>query len=384
MLVAVPRETFSNERRVAFTPTGVTALVKQGVECHVESSAGDRAGFIDQAYRDAGATITNDRQSLLSKADVVLQVRTLGANPDATMDDLDAMKRSAVVIGLADPLGNAQAMQEYTSRRLTLFALELLPRITRAQSMDVLSSMATIAGYKAALLAAHELPKLFPLMMTAAGTLTPAKVLVIGAGVAGLQAIATAKRLGAIVQAYDVRPAAREQIESLGASSIELDLATADAEDQGGYAKVLSSEQEQRQREQLAEVIAECDVVITTAAIPGRQSPVLVTEAAVRAMRPGSVIIDLAAERGGNCELCQADQVIDVEGVQIFGPTNLASAAPLHASQMYSNNVTKFLALITREGELVIETDDQVVRDTLATRDGEIVNERLKQILEKT
>lgn len=382
MIVAVPRETYAGERRVALVPAGVAQLAKRGIECRVETGAGIDAGFTDQAYQDAGAEIVADRGDLLGSADVVLQVRTLGANPSSSPGDLNVIKSGAVVIGTADPLGNPAAASEYASRGLTLFALELLPRITRAQSMDVLSSMATIAGYKAVLLAAHELPKLFPLLMTAAGTLKPAKVLVIGAGVAGLQAIATARRLGAIVQAYDVRPAAREQIESLGAGAVELDLATDDAEDKGGYAKALSPEQEQRQRQQLADVVADCDVVITTAAIPGRQSPLLVTQAAVEAMQPGSVIVDLAAERGGNCELSKPDETVDAGGVKIFGPTNLATTAPLHASQMYSSNLVNFLGLIAKEGTLAIDTDDQVVADTMATRDGQITHPRLKQLLE--
>ena len=382
MIVAVPQETFPGEHRVALVPAGVVALTKKSLHCKIESQAGKSAGFDDDAYRAAGAEIIVDRDHLLSMADIVLQVRTLGANTEQPPGDLDAMQAGTVVVGSADPLGNPSAVREYADRKLTLFALELLPRITRAQSMDILSSMATIGGYKAALLAAHELPKMFPLLMTAAGTLTPAKVLVIGAGVAGLQAIATARRLGAIVQAYDVRPAAREQIESLGAAAVELDLATDDAEDKGGYAKALSPEQEERQREQLADVVADCDVVITTAAIPGRPSPRLVTKAAVERMSRGSVIVDLAAERGGNCELSAPDELVEHGGVRIFGLTNLPSTAPLHASQMYSNNLVNFVSLITKDGKLAIDTDDEIIRETMATHDGKITNERLKQMLD--
>ncbi len=383
MILAVPRETLPGEHRVALVPAGVATLTKKSLHCKVESGAGAAAGFDDDDYRTAGAEIIADRADLLAMAEVVLQVRTLGAHSEQSPTDLDAMQAGAVVVGSADPLGHPEAVREYADRKLTLFALELLPRITRAQSMDILSSMATIAGYKAVLLAANELPKLFPLLMTAAGTSLPAKVLIVGAGVAGLQAIATARRLGALVQAYDVRPAAHEQIESLGATAVELDLATDDAEDRGGYAKAVSPEQEERQRAQLADVVAECDVVITTAAIPGRPSPRLITTPAVDRMASGSVIVDLAAERGGNCEVTQADKLIEHSGVKVFGPTNLPATAPLDASLMFSNNLANFVSLITKEGRLAIDADDEVVRETMATRDGEITNERIRQLLEK-
>lgn len=384
MIVAIPRETCTGERRVAVVPAGVAVLAKRGITCQVEADAGAAAGFSDQDYQAAGGEIVRDRRTLYQAADVLLQVRTLGVDPAGSPDELDGLKPDTVVVGMADPLGNPAAAKEYASRKLTLFALELLPRISRAQSMDVLSSMATVAGYKAVLLAAHELPKMFPLLMTAAGTQKPARVLVIGAGVAGLQAIATARRLGAIVQAYDVRPAAREQIESLGASAVQLDLATDDAEDKGGYAKALTAEQEDRQRDQLASVVAECDVVITTAAIPGRRSPLLITEKAVACMQTGSVIVDLAAERGGNCELTQADHSVEHQGVKIFGPTDLPSTAPLSASQMYSTNLVNFMSLVAKEGKLTIDTEDDVIRDTLVTRGGEITNARIQQLLEST
>jgi NAD(P) transhydrogenase subunit alpha len=286
-----------------------------------------------------------------------------------------------MVIGLCDPLGRPEAVKELADRGVTLFALELIPRITRAQSMDVLSSMATIAGYKAVLLAANHLPKMFPMMMTAAGTLAPAKALVIGAGVAGLQAIASARRLGAVVQAYDVRAAVKEQIESLGAKFVELDLDTAEAEGQGGYAKALSEAQQQRQREQLANVVGGCDVVISTAAIPGRPSPLLVTADAVRKMARGSVIVDLAAERGGNCELTRPDETVIEDGVTILGPTNLASDIPQHASQMFAKNLVTLMQLLTNSGELVIDLKDEVVRETLAAKDGQVQNARLREML---
>lgn len=384
MIVAVPRETHPGEQRVALTPAGAAALAKRGVACRVQAGAGVAAGCRNDDYRAAGAEVFADRTALFEGADAVLQVRCLGANPGAEPQELDPLKPGCVVIGTADPLGAPAAVAEYASRRLTLFALELLPRISRAQSMDVLSSMATIAGYKAVLLAANELPQLFPLMMTAAGTLKPAKVLVIGAGVAGLQAIASAKRLGAVVQAYDIRAAAREQIESVGGSAVELDLTTGDStdtEDAGGYAKALTAEQQERQREQLGRVAAACDVVITTAAIPGRRSPLLINEDAVARMRPGSVIVDLAAERGGNCEVSQPDQTIEHEGVRVFGPTNLAATVPRHASQMFSSNVSNFLSLITPDGVLAIDREDEVVRGTLATIDGEVVNDRLRELM---
>lgn len=381
MLIAVPKETFTGERRVALVPAAIGPLVKKKLQVQVESGAGTSAGITDDEYRAAGAEIITDRAAMLKAADVVLQVRTLGANPEAGRSDLALLKEPTAVIGMSDPLGNPQAMRTLAERGVTLFAMELIPRITRAQSMDVLSSMATIAGYKAVLLSANTLPKIFPMLMTAAGTLTPAKVLVIGAGVAGLQAIASAKRLGAVVSAYDVRPAVKEQIESLGAKFIELELATADAEDKGGYAKALAEDQQRRQREQLAHHVGECDVCITTAAIPGRPSPLLITADAVRRMKPGSVIVDLAAERGGNCELTKADQTVVAGGVTVLGPTNLPSEVPLHASQMYAKNLTNFLALVVRDGKFHLNLDDEIVRDTLVATRGEVVNPRIRELL---
>lgn len=382
MKVAVLRETFPGERRVALVPSLLPLLAKQGWQAVVETDAGASAGFPDSAYQEKGAEIAPNRAAAIDGADAILQVRTLGANLDAGRGDLDLFRPGQVVIGLCDPLGQPQAVKELAERRVTLFALEMIPRITRAQSMDVLSSMATIAGYKAVLLAANELPRLFPMLMTAAGTITPAKVLVIGAGVAGLQAIATSRRLGAVVQAFDVRAAVKEQIESLGAKFVELKLGAANAEDKGGYAKELTAEQQQRQREQLADVVAGCDVVITTAAIPGRPSPLLVTADAVRRMAPGSVIVDLAAERGGNCELTRADETVVENGVTILGPTNLASEAPYHASQMFAKNVATLLQLLTQKGELVIDLKDEVIRETLVAKDSQVQNPRLREMLD--
>ncbi|MCH2114665.1 MAG: Re/Si-specific NAD(P)(+) transhydrogenase subunit alpha [Pirellulales bacterium] len=382
MKVAVVRETYSDERRVALIPAALPLLVKAGWQVLVESGAGLSAGFSDADYEAREAQVVGDRQTAFAEADVIVQVRALGANSEAGRADLGLLRASQVVIGSCDPLGNPQAVKDIADTRAMLFALELIPRITRAQSMDVLSSMATIAGYKAVLKAADHLPKLFPMLMTAAGTLVAAKVLVIGAGVAGLQAIASARRLGAVVYAYDVRPVVKEQIESLGAKFVELQLDTADAEGQGGYAKQLSDEQVKMQQSQLADIIAECDVCISTAAIPGKRSPVLITSDAVKRMRPGSVIVDLAAERGGNCELTRADETTVAEGVNILGPTNLPSEVPQHASQMYAKNVVNFLLNMTSNGKLDISLEDEIVRDTLAAKDGQVHNQRLRDMLD--
>ncbi len=381
MNVAVVRETLPGERRVALVPAVLPLLAKAGWDVLIESGAGEQAGFADADYESAGATIVADRGQAFSQADVVLQVRCLGANPEAGRGDLELLRPEQVVIGMCDPLGNPQAVQELADTKAILFAMEMIPRITRAQSMDVLSSMATIAGYKAVLQAADRLPKLFPMLMTAAGTLVAAKVLVIGAGVAGLQAIASSRRLGAIVHAYDVRPVVKEQIESLGARFVELQLDTGDAEDQGGYAKQLTEEQVKMQQQQLADIIADCDVCITTAAIPGRPSPLLVTADAVRRMRRGSVVVDLAAERGGNCELTVADEVVVENGVTLLGPTNLSSEIPQHASQMYAKNLVTFLLHMTTDGKLDIDLKDEIVCDTLAAKDGQVQSARLRDLL---
>lgn len=382
MNIAVVRETFPSERRVALVPAVIASLTKAGWHVLVESGAGEAAYHSDADYESKGAEIVEHRQTAFERADVVLQVRALGANPEAGRGDLELLRPGQVLVGMCDPLGNPQAVRELADRKATLFAMELIPRITRAQSMDVLSSMATVSGYKAVVLAADHLPKMFPMLMTAAGTLMAAKVLVIGAGVAGLQAIASCRRLGAIVHAYDVRAAVKEQIESLGAKFVELDLDTGDAEDQGGYAKQLTEAQQQRQREQLADVVAECDVCITTAAIPGKPSPLLVTAEAVRRMPLGSVIVDLAAERGGNCKLTQADQTVVEQGVTILGPTNLASEVPQHASQMYAKNLVTFLLHLTKEGQLDIDLKDEIIRETLAGKDGQVQNQRLRDMLD--
>ncbi len=382
MKVAVVRETYPGERRVALLPAALPALTQAGWEVLIEADAGAAAGVSDAAYQDQGAQIVADRGAAFAAADVVAQVRWLGANPTAGRDDLELVRAGQILVGSCDPLGNPAAVKELADRQATLFALELIPRITRAQSMDVLSSMATLAGYKAVLKAADHLPKLFPMLMTAAGTLAPAKVLVLGAGVAGLQAIASARRLGAVVQAYDVRPAVEEQITSLGAKFISLQLDNADAEGQGGYAKQLNEAQVAQQQAQLADIIAHCDVCISTAAIPGRPAPLLITEDAVERMRAGSVIVDLAAERGGNCALTQADQTVVASGVTILGPTNLPSEVPLHASQMLGKNLVQFLLLLTQDGQIDIDLKDEVLRDTLAAKDGQVQNQRLRDMLD--
>lgn len=380
MKVAVLKETFPGEQRVALIPANIPQLSKLDVETVVEAGAGVKAGFSDQQYAEKGGQIAGTREEAAA-ADVLLQVRSLGANPDAGRDDLKLFGNGKIVIGSCDPLGNTQAVADIAATGASLFALEMIPRITRAQSMDVLSSMATIAGYRAVLLGAIELPKMFPMLMTAAGTLTAARVFVIGAGVAGLQAIATAKRLGGVVHAYDVRPACREQVESLGGKFVELELDAGQAEDKGGYAKQMDEDFYRRQRELMAQVVAESDVVITTAAIPGKQSPLLITQQAVDGMAAGSVIVDLAAERGGNCEPSVADQRVVHNGVVILGPTNLPSEIPNHASQMLSNNVTKFLGNLVKDGQVVMNLEDEIIRDTLAAHEGEVFNARLRDIL---
>ncbi len=380
MKIAVLKETYPSERRVALVPASIPALAKAGLEVLVEQGAGQAAGLADDQYTSKGGRIVTDRNELF-RADLLLQVRTFGANRQVGRADLERLTAQSAVIGTCDPLGAPDAVREMAQTGASVFALEMIPRITRAQSMDVLSSQATIAGYRAVLVAATELPKMFPMLMTAAGTLAAARVFIVGAGVAGLQAIATARRLGAIVQAYDVRAATREQVESLGGKFVELKLEAGQAEDQGGYAKALGEEFYRRQRELLGNVVAQSDVVITTAAIPGQPSPRLVTAAAVANMAPGSVIVDLAAERGGNCELSQPDQRVVQHGVVILGPTNLPAEVPLHASQMFSNNVTKFILNMVADGQLTWNLDDEIVRDTLVCHRGEVAHARIRQTL---
>ena len=381
MIVGACRETFPGERRIALIPDVVPSLSKQGLEILVEKGAGLDAGITDDAFAQKGAQIVADRAAVFGRADVVLQVRSLGANPNAGGADLELIRPGQTIIGFAEPLSAPESAREVANTGATSLAMELLPRITRAQSMDALSSMATIAGYKAVVLAAEVLPKMFPMFITAAGTVKAAKVLIVGAGVAGLQAIATAKRLGAIVSAYDVRPAVREQVQSLGARFVEIQLAAGDAEDQGGYAKPMDEEFYRQQRELLAKVVAESDVVITTAAVPGKKAPLLVTADMVRSMVPGAVVVDVAAERGGNCELTKLDETVVVNGVTILGPTNLPATVPFHASQMYAKNVTTLLLHLIKEGKLELAPEDEITREMLLTQGGEVVHPRVRELL---
>jgi proton-translocating NAD(P)+ transhydrogenase subunit alpha len=380
MKIGVPKETFPGERRVALVPSVLPSLTKAGFQIVIESGAGTAAGFPDEAYQDKGAQISNRADSFRA-ADIVTQVRAAGAAGDGAQDDLALLRPDQIVIAMAEPLGAAQQLRGYADRRIRLFALELMPRITRAQSMDVLSSMATIVGYKAVLIAAATLPRMVPMLMTAAGTIKAAKVFVVGAGVAGLQAIASARKMGAVVEAYDVRPAVKEQVQSLGAKFVELSLETANAEDKGGYARAQEESFYERQRETMTRVVAASDIVITTAVIPGKKAPILITEAMVKQMALGSVIVDLAAERGGNCELTRADQTVVAHGVTILGPMNLPSTVPYHASQMFAKNVVTFLLHLAPKGDVKIDQTDEITRDTLVTSSGEIVNVRIREIL---
>ena len=380
LVVGVPTETFPGEARVALVPSVVQGLSDVGIDVVVEHDAGERAGFPDGSYAAHGARMGT--RADVFDASIIAQVRTSGTAPE-DRNDVDRLRPGHVVIGMSDPLGSPEGVRWAADRRIICFALDLMPRITRAQGMDVLSSQSTVIGYKAVLLAANRLPKMFPMLTTAAGTVPPAQVLVIGAGVAGLTAIATARRIGAVVQGYDVRPSAQEEIESLGARCVLLPLQPGDAEDPAGYAKELGAAFYQRQQELIAQVVAAVDVVITTASIPGRRAPVLITEEAVRGMPAGSVIVDCAAERGGNCELTDPDnEVVTENSVTILGPTNLASTVPHEASLMYAKNMVAFLKHVVREGVLAIDLEDEIISGTLVTRDGEIVNPRVLGSLE--
>jgi H+-translocating NAD(P) transhydrogenase subunit alpha len=378
MIAGVPKESLKGERRVALVPGNLTQLKKTGLEVLVETGAGVAAGFPDSAYAEKGGSIVRDAADVFGKADVLLRVRAVAGEAAA---DFERLRKGQVLIGLLDPLANPKAIAAIAQRGVTAFALELVPRITRAQAMDVLSSLATVVGYKAVLIAADTLPRLFPLLMTAGGTVPAARVFVIGAGVAGLQAIATARRLGAVVEAYDVRPAVKEQVESLGAKFVELPLETGDAQDKGGYAKAMDAAFYERQRETMARVVAASDVVIATAAVPGKKAPVLITGDMVAAMRPGSVVVDVAAEQGGNCEVTQAGATIDHGGVTVIGPVNAAAAVPTPASQMYGRNLTNFLGLLVKDGALVPGFEDEILRDCLVTKDGEVASARVREAL---
>jgi NAD(P) transhydrogenase subunit alpha len=375
MNVVLLRETQAGEARVALMPESVRKLIGLGARVLVESGAGLSAARTDDDYREAGAEISSDRTLLLRTADVLACINR------PPQSDLHELRSGSVVIGFLRPLDEPAALVHAVAQKLTTFAVELIPRITRAQAMDALSSMATVAGYKAVLIGASHIPRMFPLLMTAAGTIPPARVLVLGAGVAGLQAIATARRLGAVVEGYDVRAAAGEQVKSLGAKFLEVDLGGIKTEDAGGYAVELSDEAMNRGRDLIAKHATTADVVITTAQVPGRRAPLLITEEAVNGMKRGSVIVDLAGATGGNCALSKADQTVERNGVTILAPTNLTASVPVHASQLYSRNITSFLTLIIKNGELSIDMNDDVIGPSCVTHQGEVVNQRVAGLL---
>ena len=364
---------------MALVPVVIPNLAKAGLEVVIESGAGVAAGYPDAAYTEKGGKILADRSAVFGAADIIAQVLCYGSNDMTGNADRPLFRREQVLIGFLRPLGSGDVLREIAATGVTSFAIELMPRTTRAQSMDALSSMGTVCGYKAVLIAADKLPKLFPMLTTAAGTITPARVLIIGAGVAGLQAIATARRLGAVVSAYDLRPASKEQVQSLGGRFVELPIEAADAQDARGYARAQDDTFYARQRELLGRVVTESDVVITAAVIPGKQSPVLVTREMVQGMPPGSVIVDLASERGGNCELTRPGEEIMESGVTIIGRINLASSVPFHASQMYARNLSAFLLHLVKDGKLRLDVEDEIIRETLVTRAGEVVNQRVRE-----
>jgi NAD(P) transhydrogenase subunit alpha len=379
MIVGVPKEIYPKERRVAIVPAVIPNLKKSGLEVVVEAGAGIAAGYPDAEYADKGGQLVTNRVQLFEKADIVVQFLCYGANDKTGSADLPLMRKGQALIGFVRPLGTVKTLQEIAERGVSAFSVELMPRTTRAQSMDALSSMATICGYKAVVLAANTLPRMFPMLTTAAGTIAPARVLIIGAGVAGLQAIATARRLGAVASAYDMRPAAKEQVQSLGGRFVELPIEAKDAQDARGYGKAQDEAFYQQQRELLGKTVAESDVVITAAVIPGKKSPVLVTKDMVEKMAPGSVIVDLAAERGGNCELTIPDQIVVEHNVTIIGEFNLAATVPYHASALYARNVSAFLQHLVKEGKLQVDLKDEIIRETLVTRDGVVVNARVRE-----
>ena len=382
MIIGIPAEIKTAEKRVAMSPAIVQSLTDKGVKVLFQTNAGDAAGYPDALYTAAGATISTDRAEIFAQADIILQVQSFGSNNENSEADLASLRSGQLVIGMMDPLASPQAAQAVAEKGATAIALELVPRISRAQSMDVLSSMATLSGYKAVLMGASAAPRIFPMLMTAAGTLQPARVLIMGVGVAGLQACATAKRLGAVVEAYDVRPAAREQIISVGAKPVELDLDTGESEGAGGYAKAQGEDFLKRQRELMTAVVAEQDIIITTAAIPGAKSPILVTEDMVKAMKPGSVIVDLAAERGGNCDLTEQGKTVVAHGVTILGPENVPSELAHHASQMYGKNMQTLLELILdEEGNLNLDFNDEIVAGTVVAHKGEIPHPHMRKLL---
>jgi H+-translocating NAD(P) transhydrogenase subunit alpha len=378
VIIGVPKESYPGERRVALVPIVIPNLTKAGFEVIVQAGAGTEAGYPDALYTEKGAKIVGDRAAVFSQAELIVQVLCYGSNDITGKADLPLMRRGQGLTGFLRPLGSVDVLQQIAATGVTSFAVELMPRTTRAQSMDALSSMGTICGYKAVLLAAVTLPKIFPMLTTAAGTITPAKVFIVGAGVAGLQAIATARRLGAVVSAYDMRPASKEQVQSLGGRFVDLPVEAKNAQDARGYGTAQDESFYARQRELLGRTVAESDVVVTTAVVPGKKAPVLITADMVRQMAPGSVIVDLAAERGGNCELTKAGQTVVDHDVKIIGNINLAAEVPYHASQMYARNLTAFLLHLVQGGR--IRTDgDEIVHETMLTHGGEIVNKRVRE-----
>lgn len=379
MIVGVPREIYPGERRVALVPSVIPTLAKAGLEVVVESGAGEQAGYHDALYVNKGCKILPDRAAVFSAADIIAQVLCYGSNDLTGETDLPLLRSGQVLVGFLRPFGSAEIVRQIAAAGVTSFSVELVPRTTRAQSMDALSSMGTICGYKAVLLAAETSIRIFPMMTTAAGTITPARVFVIGAGVAGLQAISTARRLGAVASAYDMRAASKEQVQSLGGRFVELPIEAKDAQDARGYGTAQDETFYARQRELLTRVVAESDVVITAAVIPGKRSPVLITANMVKSMAPGSVIVDLASERGGNCELTHTGETVYADGVTIIGAINLASSVPYHASQMYARNISAFLAYMVRDGKLELNLQDEIIRETMVTHRGEIVNARVRE-----
>jgi NAD(P) transhydrogenase subunit alpha len=382
VIIGIPSEIKAGEKRVAMSPANVQSLTDKSVKVLIQAGAGSAAGYPDAEYTGAGAQVTADRAELFASADIILQVQSFGSNNENSESDLALLRKGQLVVGMMDPLASPQAAQAVADKGATAIALELVPRISRAQSMDVLSSMATLAGYKAVLMGASAAPRIFPMLMTAAGTLQPARVLIMGVGVAGLQACATAKRLGAVVEAYDVRPAAREQIISVGAKPVELDLDTGESEGAGGYAKEQGEDFLRRQRELMTEVVAQQDIIITTAAIPGAKSPILVTEDMVKAMKPGAVIVDLAAERGGNCDLTEQGKTVVAHDVTILGPENVPSDLAYHASQMLGKNMQTLLELIIdEEGNLNLDFNDEIVAGTVVAHQGEVPHPHMRKLL---
>ena len=381
MIIGVPKEIYPGERRVALVPAVLPMLTKAGFEVHVQSGAGTEAGYLDALYAEKGGKIVADRAAIFAAADIIAQVLCYGPNDINGQLDVPLYRQNQILVGFLRPFGSLEILQQIARAGVTSFSVELMPRTTRAQSMDALSSMATVAGYKAVLVTADIHPRIFPMLTTAAGTVTPARAFVIGCGVAGLQAIATARRLGAVVSAYDLRPAAKEQVQSLGGRFVELPIEAKDAQDARGYATAQDEDFYRRQRELLGKVVQESDVVIATAVIPGKKAPILVTEDMVKGMAPGSVVLDLAAERGGNCDITEAGKTVVKHGVTIIGPINLASTVPYHASMMYARNIMAFLTHLIKEQKLNLNLADEIVRETLLTSGGEIAQVRVREFL---